>query len=228
MFPNFCRHTSSVVTHLLSSHTTNCAHAAHRNIPDPAHCLLSCQALLLCPPFSCLGCLPLPAATLAPFLSSAARRPVKAACTIHTLSTTARIFCLCTRSVCLAAFVIYAIHSPHFMRTPANKYYTKAHKNTFQSALFTRSQPRCASFVFARHRFVSQLLSYTRSIRRILCALWPMSTTPRHTKTLSQVHLHSHAVSHAAHLLSLHKVGLSRSFCHIRDPFAVSYAHSGQ
>ena len=41
-------------------------------------------------------------------------------------------------------------------------------------ALFTRSRPRCASFVFAGHRFVSQFLSYTRSICRILCTSWPI------------------------------------------------------
>ena len=101
--------------------------------------------------------------------------------------------------------------------------HTKTHSQVHHSHIFTT----LASFVFARGRFVSQLLSYTRSIHRILCALRPISTTPRHTKIHSQVH-HSYIVGHAAHLLSWHNVGLSRSFCPIHDLFAVFYAHSGQ
>ena len=60
-------------------------------------------------------------------------------------------------------------------------------------------------------------------------ALWPMSAPPRHAKIISQVcRIHySYTVSHATHLLSLHDIGLSRSFFRMRDLFAVFYAHTG-
>ena len=179
-------------------------------------------------PISCASC----AVTRYPLAVSPAHPGQKdlPKCTAHTIHTQSPICCLCTRSVCLAVFVVCVILSPCLMRTLVNDYYTKTHKNTFPNAPHTPFTHSCASFVFAQDRFVSPFLSYTRSIRRILCALWPMSTTPRHTKTLSKPHrLHySYAVGHVAHLLSLHDIGLSRSFCHIRDPFAVSHAHSGQ
>ena len=149
---------------------------------------------------------------------------------IRTQSTMARILCLCTRSVCLAAFVIYMILSPRLMRARAN-HPPPRHTKIPSQMHHIRYSHAVAHLLSLQDIGLSRSFCHIYDPFSVSYARPGQSSSPKAYKDAfpSCTRLHcSHAVGHAAHLLSLQDIGLSRSFCHIRDPFAAFYARPGQ